>query len=37
VEWIYSRTPVYAWRVPGSWLDVGTPEALAEADREFGD
>jgi glucose-1-phosphate thymidylyltransferase len=36
VEWLYPRTPVYAWRVPGSWLDVGTPEALAEADREFG-
>jgi glucose-1-phosphate thymidylyltransferase len=36
VEWLYSRTPVYAWRVPGSWLDVGTPDALAEADREFG-
>ncbi|MGZ4281803.1 MAG: nucleotidyltransferase family protein [Gaiellaceae bacterium] len=37
VEWLYSRTPVYAWQVPGRWLDVGTPEALAEADREFGD
>jgi glucose-1-phosphate thymidylyltransferase len=37
VEWLYSRTPVYAWPVPGRWLDVGTPEALAEADREFGD
>jgi len=36
VEWLYSRTPVYAWPVPGRWLDVGTPEALAEADREFG-
>jgi glucose-1-phosphate thymidylyltransferase len=36
VEWLYPRTPVYAWRVPGSWLDVGTPEALAEAGREFG-
>lgn len=37
VEWLYSRTPVYAWRVPGRWLDVGTPEALAEADRELRD
>jgi glucose-1-phosphate thymidylyltransferase len=37
VEWLYSRTPVYAWPAPGRWLDVGTPEALAEADREFGD
>jgi glucose-1-phosphate thymidylyltransferase len=37
VEWLYPRTPVYAWPVPGRWLDVGTPEALAEADREFAD
>jgi glucose-1-phosphate thymidylyltransferase len=37
VEWLYSRTPVYAWPVPGRWLDIGTPDALAEADREFGD
>ena len=36
VEWLYTRTPVYAWPVPGRWLDVGTPEALAEADSEFG-
>ena len=37
VEWLYLRTPVYACLVSGRWLDVGTPEALAEADREFGD
>jgi glucose-1-phosphate thymidylyltransferase len=37
VGWLYARTPVYAWPVPGRWLDVGTPEALAEADREFVD
>lgn len=36
VEWLYTRTPVYAWPVPGEWLDIGTPEALAEADRLFG-
>jgi glucose-1-phosphate thymidylyltransferase len=35
VEWLYTRTPVYAWRVPGRWLDIGTPETLAEADRAF--
>ena len=34
-EWLYTRTPVYAWRVPGRWLDIGTPETLAEADRAF--
>ncbi|MGB2875342.1 MAG: nucleotidyltransferase family protein [Gaiellaceae bacterium] len=35
VEWLYSREPVYAWRVPGRWFDIGTPETLAEADRFF--
>jgi glucose-1-phosphate thymidylyltransferase len=33
VEWLYTRVPVYAWRVPGRWIDVGTPDALAEAER----
>jgi NDP-sugar pyrophosphorylase family protein len=27
--------PVYAWRVPGRWYDVGSKETLAEADRAF--
>ena len=36
VEWLYTRKPVYAWRVPGEWLDIGTPDALADADRLFG-
>jgi glucose-1-phosphate thymidylyltransferase len=31
LTWLYRRTPVYAWRVPGRWLDIGTPETLAEA------
>jgi glucose-1-phosphate thymidylyltransferase len=29
--WLYRRTPVYAWPVPGRWFDIGTPETLAEA------
>jgi glucose-1-phosphate thymidylyltransferase len=33
VEWLYTRTPVYAWPVPGEWLDIGTPETLADAER----
>jgi glucose-1-phosphate thymidylyltransferase len=37
VEWLYTRTPVYAWQVPGLWVDIGTPETLADADRAFGD
>jgi glucose-1-phosphate thymidylyltransferase len=33
--WLYRRTPVYAWRVPGRWLDIGTPDTLAEAEALF--
>jgi len=35
IGWLYERTPVYAWRVPGRWFDIGTPETLAEAERLF--
>ena len=35
VEWLYPRVPVYAWRVPGHWYDIGSKETLAEADRAF--
>jgi glucose-1-phosphate thymidylyltransferase len=35
VEWLYSRTPVYAWRLPGDWHDIGTPEELEAARAEF--
>jgi glucose-1-phosphate thymidylyltransferase len=35
VQWLYPRTPVYGWRVPGRWYDVGSKETLAEADRAF--
>jgi glucose-1-phosphate thymidylyltransferase len=37
IEWLYPRTPVYGWRVPGRWYDVGSKETLAEADRAFTD
>jgi glucose-1-phosphate thymidylyltransferase len=36
VEWLYPRVPVYAWRVPGRWYDIGSEETLAEAERAFG-
>jgi glucose-1-phosphate thymidylyltransferase len=36
VQWLYPRTPVYGWRVPGRWYDVGSKETLAEADAAFG-
>jgi glucose-1-phosphate thymidylyltransferase len=35
IQWLYPRTPVYTWRVPGLWFDIGSPEQLAEADRIF--
>jgi glucose-1-phosphate thymidylyltransferase len=33
VGWLYTRVPVYAWRLPGLWLDIGTQDALAEAEQ----
>jgi glucose-1-phosphate thymidylyltransferase len=35
VQWMYTRTPFYTWRVPGTWYDIGSKETLAEADRVF--
>lgn len=35
VGWLYERVPVYAWRLPGRWFDIGTPETLAEAEQLF--
>jgi glucose-1-phosphate thymidylyltransferase len=32
-SWLYDRTPVYAWRFPGDWYDIGSKEQLDEADR----
>ena len=35
VQWLYPRTPVYTWRVPGTWFDIGSKETLAEANEIF--
>lgn len=35
VQWLYPRVPVYTWRVPGLWFDIGSKESLEEADRIF--
>ena len=35
VQWLYPRTAVYTWRVPGMWFDIGSRETLEEADRLF--
>jgi glucose-1-phosphate thymidylyltransferase len=36
VEWMHTRTPVYAWEVPGEWFDIGSPETLERARRVYG-
>jgi len=35
VQWLYTRTPVYTWNVPGIWYDIGSKETLEEANRIF--
>ncbi len=35
VQWLYPRLPVYTWRVPGLWFDIGSKESLEEANRIF--
>jgi glucose-1-phosphate thymidylyltransferase len=35
IQWLYPRVPVYTWKVPGLWYDIGSKETLAEADRIF--
>ena len=35
VQWLYPRVPFYTWIVPGLWFDIGSKEALEEANRVF--
>ena len=35
VQWLYPRTPVFTWKVPGLWFDIGSKETLEEANRIF--
>jgi glucose-1-phosphate thymidylyltransferase len=35
VQWLYPRTPVYTWTVPGLWFDIGSKESLEEANQIF--
>lgn len=35
IQWLYPRTPVYTWTVPGTWYDIGSKETLEEANRIF--
>ena len=35
IQWLYPRTSVYTWKVPGLWYDIGSKETLEEANRIF--
>jgi glucose-1-phosphate thymidylyltransferase len=35
VAWLHSREPVYAYRFPGEWFDIGDPEQLLAADNAW--
>jgi glucose-1-phosphate thymidylyltransferase len=35
MQWLFPRTPVYTWTVPGIWYDIGSKETLEEANRIF--
>jgi glucose-1-phosphate thymidylyltransferase len=35
VAWLYKRAPVYAYRFPGEWYDIGDAEQLLEADNRM--
>jgi glucose-1-phosphate thymidylyltransferase len=35
IQWLYPRTPVFTWTVPGIWYDIGSKETLEEANRIF--
>ena len=35
IQWLFPRTPVYTWTVPGLWFDIGSKETLEEANRIF--
>ena len=33
IAWLHTREPVYAYRLPGTWLDIGDREQLLAADN----
>ncbi|MGV3772121.1 MAG: nucleotidyltransferase family protein [Verrucomicrobiales bacterium] len=35
MQWLYPKTPVYTWTVPGLWFDIGAKDTLEEADKIF--
>jgi glucose-1-phosphate thymidylyltransferase len=35
VAWLHPREPVFGYRLPGPWFDIGNPEQLLEADNRW--
>ena len=35
VAWLHTRAPVYAYRIPGEWYDIGDAKQLLEADNRM--
>lgn len=35
IQWLYTRTPVYGWLVPGLWYDIGDKNVLDAVQKEF--
>jgi glucose-1-phosphate thymidylyltransferase len=35
IQWLYTRVPVFTWKVPGLWYDIGSKETLEQANRIF--
>jgi glucose-1-phosphate thymidylyltransferase len=35
IQWLYPRVPVYTWKTPGLWFDIGSKDNLEEANRIF--
>jgi glucose-1-phosphate thymidylyltransferase len=35
IAWLHTRAPVYAYRFPGEWYDIGDAEQLLEADNRM--
>lgn len=35
VQWLVPQTPCYAHRIAGRWLDIGSPDSYADAQRLF--
>ncbi len=35
VQWLYTRKPVFTYMIKGQWLDIGSQEAYAQANKMF--